>query len=141
MKDDSLDKVIGGVRGGRDLRPPPRAGAHRKTRTGRPGGRPGGTPPQRGRGARAGQTEHPWHPMRPSVPEWLNPRVPGGAGWTRTTDNAIMSRALYHLSYGTVEEMLASGLYSRLQLALLLPVLVYGDALSLVHFLPARNEW
>ena len=25
----------------------------------------------------------------------------GGAGWTRTTDNAIMSRALYHLSYGT----------------------------------------
>ena len=27
----------------------------------------------------------------------------GGAGWTRTTDNAIMSRALYHLSYGTSE--------------------------------------
>src|SRR5258708_32701626 len=27
----------------------------------------------------------------------------GGAGWTRTTDNAIMSRALYHLSYGTAE--------------------------------------
>ena len=25
----------------------------------------------------------------------------GGAGWTRTSDNAIMSRALYHLSYGT----------------------------------------
>src|SRR5947209_1525727 len=25
----------------------------------------------------------------------------GGAGWTRTTDNAIMSRALYRLSYGT----------------------------------------
>ena len=27
----------------------------------------------------------------------------GGAGWTRTTDNAIMSRALYHLSYGTAD--------------------------------------
>ena len=27
----------------------------------------------------------------------------GGAGWTRTSDNAIMSRALYHLSYGTAE--------------------------------------
>src|SRR5437667_1160819 len=37
--------------------------------------------------------------------------------------------------------MLTSGLDSRLQLALLLPVLVDGDALSLVHFLPARNEW
>src|SRR5207249_6987199 len=37
--------------------------------------------------------------------------------------------------------MLTSGLDSRLELALLLPVLVDGDALSLVHFLPARNEW
>src|SRR5450759_1785587 len=27
----------------------------------------------------------------------------GGAGWTRTSDNAIMSRALYHLSYGTAQ--------------------------------------
>src|SRR6266851_638339 len=27
--------------------------------------------------------------------------VHGGAGWTQTTNNAIMSRALYHLSYGT----------------------------------------
>src|SRR2546423_10833863 len=62
-----------------------------------------------------------------------------------------MSRALYHLSYGTAdltvgvptksrrslgfrgEETLASGLYPRLQLALLLPVLVDGDALSLIH--------
>ena len=28
-------------------------------------------------------------------------RQHGGAGWTRTSDNAIMSRALYRLSYGT----------------------------------------
>src|SRR5713226_6898835 len=31
---------------------------------------------------------------------WMRGRH-GGAGWTRTTDNAIMSRALYRLSYGT----------------------------------------
>ena len=31
-------------------------------------------------------------------------RSHGGAGWTRTSDNAIMSRALYHLSYGTAAE-------------------------------------
>ena len=44
-----------------------------------------------------------------------------------------MSRALYHLSYGTADRTLASGLNPRLQLALLLPVLVDGDALSLIH--------
>ena len=75
----------------------------------------------------------------------------GGAGWTRTSDNAIMSRALYHLSYGTAAPTLgalASCLGARLQLLLLLPVLRDRDALSLVHFLPARmrgwglgSEW
>src|SRR5258708_963627 len=34
------------------------------------------------------------------VGRWVRGRH-GGAGWTRTTDNAIMSRALYRLSYGT----------------------------------------
>jgi hypothetical protein len=67
----------------------------------------------------------------------------GGAGWTRTSDNAIMSRALYHLSYGTViataragrtaGEILASGLCPRLQLALLTAVLGDGNSLPLVH--------
>src|SRR5207244_11702447 len=69
----------------------------------------------------------------------------GGAGWTRTSDNAIMSRALYHLSYGTAAPTLgalASCLGARLQLLLLLPVLRDRDALSLVHFLPARmRRW
>src|SRR5437899_7960289 len=60
-------------------------------------------------------------------------RSHGGAGWTRTTDNAIMSRALYHLSYGTAGTSLTSGLSSRLQLLFLSAVLVDGDALSLVH--------
>src|SRR2546421_11522682 len=36
----------------------------------------------------------------------------GGAGWTRTTDNAIMSRALYHLSYGTADRELSERLES-----------------------------
>src|SRR2546430_4170415 len=61
-------------------------------------------------------------------------RSHGGAGWTRTTDNAIMSRALYHLSYGTVPS-LASGLRPSLQLLLLLSVLGNRYALSLVHSL------
>ena len=60
----------------------------------------------------------------------------GGAGWTRTTDNAIMSRALYHLSYGTAPGRLAGGLLDpRLELALLLPVLRDCYSLSLVHIL------
>jgi hypothetical protein len=46
-----------------------------------------------------------------------------------------MSRALYHLSYGTACGSLPSGLDARLQLALLTAVLVDGDALSLVHCL------
>src|SRR5205807_3881065 len=50
-----------------------------------------------------------------------------------------MSRALYHLSYGTADRTLASGLNPRLQLALLLPVLVDGDALSLIHGL--GHKW
>src|SRR5213083_1176469 len=58
----------------------------------------------------------------------------GGAGWTRTTDNAIMSRALYHLSYGTARERLPRRLLGpSLQLALLLPVLVDRHSLSLIH--------
>jgi hypothetical protein len=36
----------------------------------------------------------------------------GGAGWTRTSDNAIMSRALYHLSYGTVDRRCARRAHS-----------------------------
>src|SRR5690349_24889934 len=44
-----------------------------------------------------------------------------------------MSRALYHLSYGTAAEMLPSGCGAGLQLALLDPVLRDGDSLSLVH--------
>jgi hypothetical protein len=44
-----------------------------------------------------------------------------------------MSRALYHLSYGTAEQRLPSGLSTRLGLALLLPTLVEGNTLSLVH--------
>ena len=36
----------------------------------------------------------------------------GGAGWTRTSDNAIMSRALYHLSYGTAGRRRARGAHS-----------------------------
>jgi hypothetical protein len=62
----------------------------------------------------------------------------GGAGWTRTTDNAIMSRALYHLSYGTADLRLAGGLRPRLGPALLLPTLVEGYTLSLVHSFQAR---
>src|SRR5256885_16536078 len=65
----------------------------------------------------------------------------GGAGWTRTSDNAIMSRALYHLSYGTAAPTLgarASCLGARLQLLLLLPGLRDRDGLFLVLFLPAR---
>ena len=59
----------------------------------------------------------------------------GGAGWTRTTDNAIMSRALYHLSYGTscAGVRLTSRLRSCLELALLDSVLGDRDALPLVH--------
>ncbi len=59
----------------------------------------------------------------------------GGAGWTRTTDNAIMSRALYHLSYGTscAGVRLTSRLGFRLELALLDSVLGDRDALPLVH--------
>ena len=41
----------------------------------------------------------PW----PDQPRLLDCSVHGGAGWTRTSDNAIMSRALYHLSYGTAQ--------------------------------------
>jgi hypothetical protein len=51
-----------------------------------------------------------------------------------------MSRALYHLSYGTASGSLASGLRARLQLPLLLSVLVDGYALSLVHFLLERTS-
>src|SRR4029077_15264742 len=40
----------------------------------------------------------------------------GGAGWTRTTDNAIMSRALYHLSYGTAARNLGVPAKSRRRL-------------------------
>jgi hypothetical protein len=60
--------------------------------------------------------------------------IGGGAGWTRTSDNAIMSRALYHLSYGTASSRLTLRLLSpRLQLALLPAVLGDRDTLSLVH--------
>src|SRR5258707_15638428 len=38
--------------------------------------------------------------QRVGLGRWVRGRH-GGAGWTRTTDNAIMSRALYRLSYGT----------------------------------------
>src|SRR5260370_19650658 len=59
----------------------------------------------------------------------------GGAGWTRPSDNAIMSRALYHLSYGTscAGVRLTSRLRSCLELALLDSVLGDRDALPLVH--------
>jgi hypothetical protein len=49
-----------------------------------------------------------------------------------------MSRALYHLSYGTAPKRLASGQSPRLGLALLLPTLVEGYTLSLVHRFQAR---
>jgi hypothetical protein len=49
-----------------------------------------------------------------------------------------MSRALYHLSYGTAEENLTLRPRPRLQLALLLPVLGDGDALPFIH--TVRNE-
>src|SRR5258708_8434719 len=48
-----------------------------------------------------------------------------------------MSRALYHLSYGTARRMLARSLRPSLQLALLRPVLRDGYPLSLVHCLTA----
>jgi hypothetical protein len=66
----------------------------------------------------------------------------GGAGWTRTTDNAIMSRALYHLSYGTscAGVRLTSGLGFRLELAFLDSVLGDRDALPLVHSDTLRNK-
>src|SRR4030088_2083553 len=58
----------------------------------------------------------------------------GGAGWTRTSDNAIMSRALYHLSYGTeAGERLTGRLRPCLALPLLYPVLRDRDALPLVQ--------
>src|SRR5260370_31248912 len=59
----------------------------------------------------------------------------GGAGWTRTSDNAVMSRPLYHLSYGTscAGVSLTSRLRSCLELALLDSVLGDRDALPLVH--------
>jgi hypothetical protein len=50
-----------------------------------------------------------------------------------------MSRALYHLSYGTADARLAGGLNPRLRLALLLATLVEGYTLSLVHVLPGRE--
>src|SRR6266508_5617744 len=57
----------------------------------------------------------------------------GGAGCTRTSDNAIMSRALYHLSYGTAQRMLSGGLRPCLQLALLSAVLGDRHPLPLVQ--------
>ena len=71
----------------------------------------------------------------------------GGAGWTRTSDNAIMSRALYHLSYGTAGENpsgqmsgflgrardLPGGLDPRLGLALGAAALRQCDLLTLVQ--------
>src|SRR6266851_1456994 len=76
----------------------------------------------------------------------------GGAGWTRTSDNAIMSRALYHLSYGTFTPRtrrlrlefagtpigprnLARRPGPRLQLPLLEPALGQRYSLSLVQAL------
>ena len=48
-----------------------------------------------------------------------------------------MSRALYHLSYGTAERSLTSGLRPRLELALLPAVLGDCHSFALVHgFLP-----
>src|SRR2546427_6660192 len=59
----------------------------------------------------------------------------GGAGWTRTTDNAIMSRALYRLSYGTPapRQSLLRSQRSCFELGLLSPVLRDRDTLSLVQ--------
>src|SRR5437660_677696 len=59
----------------------------------------------------------------------------GGAGWTRTSDNAIMSRALYHLSYGTTapEVSLTSRLCLCLELAFLRSVLGDRDPLPPVQ--------
>src|SRR5260370_9762231 len=66
---------------------------------------------QRGRvGAARNRNEHAAsRPDEPARLDGLEERVGGcrlqhgGAGWTRTSDNAIMSRALYHLSYGTAQ--------------------------------------
>jgi hypothetical protein len=72
----------------------------------------------------------------------------GGAGWTRTSDNAIMSRALYHLSYGTAQagrkpsalkkEILSCGLRPRLELALLRPPLGQRHSFPFVHDLSIK---
>jgi hypothetical protein len=52
-----------------------------------------------------------------------------------------MSRALYHLSYGTARERLPRRLLDpSLQLALLLPMLGDRYTLSLVHFLCAHTS-
>src|SRR5712692_2033854 len=53
---------------------------------------------QRGRVRTAGEGDE--HPRSGGDKRRIEQRH-GGAGWTRTSDNAIMSRALYHLSYGT----------------------------------------